>query len=108
MFIAVGDRADTHGQYVEAMHWYLAASRYTRDCRAAGDLLIGSRALAKTGGALAQSGEYLKALSLLRAAQARLARLALGDSQIATASRSLFDQVQNVITAIDGVAQSTM
>jgi hypothetical protein len=108
IFIAAGDRSDKHGRYVEATHWFLAANRYTRDCRAAGDLLIGSRAIAKAGSALAQSGEYLKALSLLHAAQARLARLTSGDSQIATAAQSFSDQVGNLIAAIDRVAESTM
>ncbi len=105
---AQGDRYRTGGHFLSAARAYIAASRSVRDCRTASGLMLSARSLAQGGTALAQSGDYLNGRLLLQSAQSRLQSLFAVDAQTAAAARSYFDLVQNVITAIDRVAQSSM
>ena len=85
----------------------MAATQSARGCRTVTGALFGARALAQAGATLAQSGDYQRALSLLGSAQARLTSIDPSAPEAATA-RNYLELVQNVISAIDRVAQSSM
>jgi tetratricopeptide (TPR) repeat protein len=107
-FGAAGDRYREAGRFVDAAHWYLAATRFTRGCRTAGDSLLNARSLAQAGAALAQNGDYLGALELLHTAQSRLTSIAALDPRAAVAAQSYAAVVQRMLSAINGVAEASM
>ena len=107
-FRAAGDRYHAVHQYQQAAHWYLAATRQTRDCRNVNGALQSAKSLAQAGAALAQSGDFDAALRLLHAAQSKLESLPPANAQTAEAARSYSELVQNVISAIDKVARASM
>jgi hypothetical protein len=107
-FRAAGDRYRDVGRFTDAAHWYLVATQNTRGCRSGEDALLNAHALAQAGSALAQSGDYLRGLTLLNAAQVRLTAIAAFDPRAADAARAYADAVQNMIAAIDRVAQASM
>lgn len=108
VFRDAGDRYHAARLYGQAAQWYLAATRLTRDCRSLSGTLLSARSLAQAGAALAQSGDYLRALDLLHAAQSKLASLTAANPQTAASARSYSELVQNVISAIDKVARASM
>jgi tetratricopeptide (TPR) repeat protein len=107
-FRQAGDRYASQANYADAARWYVAAARTTRACRAPSELLLSARALAQAGTALARGGDYLRALSMLRQAQAQLVAIGARDRATASEAQTTLGLVQNVISVVDDVAASSM
>jgi hypothetical protein len=105
---AQGDRYRAHGQFVSAARSYLDASRAVADCRTEGGLMLGARSLAQGGTAVAQSGDLFNGRQILESAQSRLQTIFSLDGQTSAAAHAYSDLVQDVISAIDRIAQSYM
>jgi hypothetical protein len=108
MFRAAGDRYRADARYADAAHWYLAAARETGQCRLASASLLGARALAAAGAALALNGEYLRALALLHDAQTRLVALEPHTDELAAELQRVRDLIGAVIDAVNTVARLSM
>jgi len=106
-FHAAGDRYTAAGKYADGAHWYFAATRFARACATPDAALLSARSLAGAGAALAKDGDYLRALDVLHDALSRLTSLT-ADPRSASAARPYVPLVQNMIAAINEVAEYSM
>jgi tetratricopeptide (TPR) repeat protein len=106
-FRAAGDRYTAAGKFADGERWYFAATRYTRACTTSDAALLSARSLAGAGAALAKDGDYLRALDVLHDALSQLGSLA-GEPRTAAAARPYLQLVQNMIAAINRVAEYSM
>jgi tetratricopeptide (TPR) repeat protein len=106
-FRAAGDRYTAEGKYAAGVHWYFAASRYARACMSPEGALLRARALAGAGAAFAKDGDHLRALDVLHDALSQLLALA-ADPHSAPAARPYLQLVQNLIAAINHMAEYSM
>jgi hypothetical protein len=108
-FHAAAERYAAQRQYANAAAWYLAATRATSECRAPSDAIARANSLFAAGTAFALSGDSLRGLSLLHAAQSQLtAMIDAGDRETAPKARAILALVVDVIAAIDTVAKGSM
>ncbi len=102
------DRSLQRRNFAEAARWYLAAARTNATCGAPSSALLTARSLAQAGAALAQGGDELGSLALLREAQARFRAIPQSDRQTADAARGFLDLVERMIAAVEELARESM
>jgi hypothetical protein len=107
-FRAAAERYGALGQPADAAGWFLAAMRSTSECRSPSGSILSARSLVQAGAALAASGDYLRALSLLHTAQSDLTAIGASDRKSAAAVRPLLDLAETVISFINASAQGSM
>ncbi len=103
-----GDRYRERGRNGDAARSYLAAERLAHECPTTGGRMLDARLLAQSGTALAQTGDYLRALPLLRTAQSQLSSLVAADAANGDGRARVLDVVQGEISLIEGVARASM
>jgi hypothetical protein len=105
---AQADRYRARGQFDSAAQSYIAAARSAQDCPVATGLMLTARSLAPGGTVSVRSGVAIDGRWVAASAQSRLQSIFAVDAQTATASRSYFDMIQNVVSAIGRIAQLYM
>jgi hypothetical protein len=106
---AAAQRYAAQREYADAATWYLAATRATNVCRTPSDAIARANSLFGAGAAFALSGDSLRGLSLLHAAQSQLTALIdAGDRETTPKARAILELIADVIAAIDTVAKGSM
>jgi hypothetical protein len=108
-YLAAAKREGAQQRYPEAAAWYVAATRATNACRTPSDAIMRANSLFGAGTAFALSGDALRGLTLLHAAQAQVdALIKTGDRDAAPKAQAILDLVRDVISEINTIAKGSM
>lgn len=108
MLGAAGDRYAARERYGEAARSYLAATAVSHECRRSADIVVSARFMARAGLALAQAGDYARALDVMHVMRTNLSALGPTDRQTSSDARSLLDLAGDIINTINLGARLSM
>lgn len=108
-YFAAAQREAARQRYSEAAAWYVAATQATNACRTPNDSIMRANSLFGAGTAFALSGDALRGLTLLHAAQTEVDTLIhTGDREAASKGRGILDLIRDVISEINTIAKGSM
>jgi hypothetical protein len=108
-FFGAAERAAEQHRYSEAATLYVAATRAASECRTPNESIMRANSLFGAGTAFALSGDALRGLNLLHAAQAQVnALIDAGDRETVPRARAILDLIGSVISEINTIAKGSM